>query len=235
MHPRIVAALRRLHQERRTGVFRTTAETIHREVHLEAGAIVGALSSSLEERLGEIMVHRGRITQQQLDDASILMRSGRRLGDALVELEIVTREEVESFVRTQLAEITSKILTEPAKKLEFKRASPTANVAKVTDTPVPVADAILEAARRASETSAALEAILEGTMVPVLTPEAFDVLESLHVEAREAYVLSRCDGQADARSILAQSPLSEKETARILLGFEQAGIIEMKGSRVAGH
>ena len=89
MHPQIVAALRRLQKERRTGVFRTTAAQVRREVLLEAGAIVGAQSSSLDDRLGEVMVRRGRITQQQLDDASKLVRSGRRLGDALVELEIV--------------------------------------------------------------------------------------------------------------------------------------------------
>ena len=66
------------------------------------------------------MVRRGRISQQELDDASKLVRSGRRLGDALVELEIVAREEVELFVRAQLTEIASRMLNEPPRKLEFR-------------------------------------------------------------------------------------------------------------------
>jgi hypothetical protein len=235
MHPQIVAALRRLQRERRTGVFRTTAETVQREIRLERGAIVGALSSSVEERLGEIMVRRGRITRQQLDDASLLMRSGRRLGDALVELEIVAREEIETFVRVQLAEVAGKILNEPPKKIEFRDERVGASTSRVTDKPVPIADAIIEAARHASRVSEALIAILDGAMVPVITPESFAVVETLNLQSHEAFVLSRCDGQADVRGILAQSPLSEEDTARILLGLEHAGIIEMKLSRVLGH
>lgn len=235
MHPRIVAALRRLERERRTGVFRTSAETIRREIRLEAGAIVGAFSSSVDERLGEMMVRRGRITNQQLADASILMRSGRRLGDALVELGIVPRDEIESCVRLQLAEITSRIVNDPPKQLEFRDRGFGGNCGRVTDTPVPIADAILEAARHAPAPRDTLEAILEGSMIPVLTSEAFAVLESLVLHSHEAFVLSRCDGQADTRSILAQSPLSDEETARILLGFEHAGLIEMRGGRVPGH
>ncbi len=235
MHRQIVAALRRLQKERRTGVVRTTAETVQREIRLEAGAIVGAVSSSRDERLGEIMVRRGRITQQQFDDASTLVRSGRRLGDALVELEIVAREEIETFVRTQLAEVTSKILNEPPKKVEFRDQSAAAKAGKVTDRPVPMADAIIEAARHASRSNNALKAILDGDMVPVVTSESFAVLESLNLQSHEVFVLSRCDGQADVRGILAQSPLSEEDTARILLGLEHAGIIEMNSSRLTGH
>ncbi len=71
-------------------------------------------------------------------------------------------------------------------------------------------------------------------MVPMLTPEAYAVLESLSLQSQEAFVSSRCDGQSDVRGIFAQSPLSEEDTARILLGLEHAGIIEMNLS-TRGH
>ena len=232
MHPQIVAALRHLQKKRRTGVFKTKAERVRREVRLEDGAIVGAQSSSLDDRLGEVMVRRGRITRQQLDDACKLVRSGRRLGDALVELEIVTREEVETCVRAQLAEIASKILNEPPKKLEFRdEAAP----GKLTDTPVPIEDAILEAARSTSSNGDDAKQLIDETMVPVLTPEVYAGLESLSLLSHEAFVLSRCDGHSDVRGIFAQSPLSEEDTARIIVGLEHAGIIEMKPSSTAGN
>jgi len=231
MHPRITAALRRLQQEKRTGVFRATAPTAEREVYLERGAIVRAHSSSLDERLGEHMVRRGRITARELEDASVLVRGGRRLGDALVELQIVARQEVETFVRTQIAEIASKLLTEPPRKLEFHDES----VGKVTSRPVPVADAIIEAARTVADSDDELRNLLDSSLVPELTRESMDVLESLGLQSREAFILSRCDGQGNVRSILAQSPLSEEETARVLLGLEHAGIIRMKGAAATGH
>ena len=134
MHPKILEVFKRLERERRTGVFRTTSADVQREVFFEAGAIVAALSSSIAERLGELMVRQGRISQEELLDASKLVRAGRRrLGDALVELELATREEVEACVRDQLAEISSKLLTEPSKKLEFKNRS---KVGRFTERPV---------------------------------------------------------------------------------------------------
>ena len=233
MHPRIVATLRRLGREKRTGVFRTTADTTRREVMLEQGAIIGALTTAVDERLGDIMVRRGRITQQQLDTASKLMRAGaRRLGDALVDLRIVARAEVNSFVRTQLAEIASKFLTEPVRRLEFRHE---ATLGRVTENPVPIADVIIEAARRDHGMKEDIEALLDANLRPSLTRESMSAVQTLRLESHEAFVLSRCDGQSDIHGILAQSPLSSEDTARILLGFEQAGIIEMMGAVVKGH
>ena len=235
MHPRIVATLRRLGREKRTGVFRTTADTTRREVMLEQGAIIGALSTAVDERLGDIMVRRGRITQQQLDNASKLMRTGtRRLGDALVDLRIVARAEVNGFVRTQLAEIASKFLTEPVRRLEFRHE---ATLGRVTENPVPIADVIIEAARRGHGHGMKedIEALLDANFRPSLTRESMSAVQTLRLESHEAFVLSRCDGQSDIHGILAQSPLSSEDTARILLGFEQAGIIEMMGAVVEGH
>ena len=235
MQPRIVSTLRRLGREKRTGVFRTTADTTRREVMLEQGAIIGALSTAVDERLGEIMVRRGRITQRQLDNASKLMRAGtRRLGDALVDLRIVARAEINVFVRTQLAEIGSKFLTEPVRRLEFFHE---ATLDRVTENPVPIADVIIEAARRGRGHGMKedIESLLDFNFRPALTRESISAIQTLRLETQEAFVLSRCDGRSDIHDILAQSPLSAEDTARILLGFEQAGIIAMMGVVADGH
>ena len=234
MHPKILEVFKRLERERRTGVFRTTSADVRREVFFEAGAIVGALSSSIAERLVELLVRRGRISEQELFDASKLVHAGRRrLGDALVELELVTREEVEACVRDQLAEISSKLLTEPSKKLEFKNRS---TVGRFTEQPVLVADAIIEAARSAILIEEDVTALLPSEAVPKLTSEAIELMESLNLRSHEAFVLSRCDGESSVKHIFAQIPLSEQETARVLLGLEQAGIIEIRERGVlTGH
>lgn len=234
MHPKILEVFKRLERERRTGVFRTTSADVQREVFFEASAIVAALSSSIAERLGELMVRQGRISQEELLDASKLVRAGRRrLGDALVELELATREEVEACVRDQLAEISSKLLTEPSKKLEFKNRS---KVGRFTERPVLVADAIIEAARSANLVEEDLTALLPSEAIPKLTSEAIELMESLNLRSHEAFVLSRCDGESSVKHIFAQIPLSEQETARVLLGLEQAGIIEIHERGVlTGH
>jgi len=146
---------------------------------LEQGAIIGALSTAVDERLGEIMVRRGRITQRQLDNASKLMRAGtRRLGDALVDLRIVARAEVNVFVRTQLAEIGSKFLTEPVRRLEFFHE---ATLDRVTENPVPIADVIIEAARRG---------LAAKEVTPFLLDHILTATEGLSLQANIQLVLS---------------------------------------------
>ena len=178
---------------------------------LEQGAIIGALSTAVDERLGEIMVRRSRITQRQLDNASKLMRAGtRRLGDALVDLRIVARAEVNVFVRTQLAEIGSKFLTEPVRRLEFFHEAP---LDRVTENPVPIADVIIEAARRGHGHGMKedIESLLDSNFRPALTRESMSAVQTLRLETQEAFVLSRCDGRSNIHDILAQSPLSPEK------------------------
>lgn len=231
MNAQVARALRRLQKERRTGVFRTSRGSAEREIFFDRGAIVGARSSVAEERLGEVMVRHGRIDERELSRASRLIQSGKRLGEALVELGIVAEEEVEGFVRTQLAEITSQLMIRPPRKLQFRNAP---HRGRVTDRPVLVADAILEAARQVREIDPYLEKMLDDDQIPRLTSEADAILAELGLKSNEAFVLSRCDGLSRVRDIFAQSPLAEDDTARILLGLEQAGIIEMVDAGAAG-
>lgn len=235
VNTKVAGVLRRLERERRTGIFRTTAQEVSREVLFERGGIVGARSSSLDERLGEVMMRRGRITRQEFDNASVLVRSrGARLGDVLIEMRIVKREEVDNFVRAQLTEIASMLLREPPKRLEFE---PDTSFGRVLDAPVRVADAILEASRRSNGHGHDHGHVhdLDMNLRPSLTPEANEILQTLHLESREAFVLSRCDGLTRVCDIFAQIPLAEEETARILTGLEMAAIITMEANRSSGH
>lgn len=225
MNAQVARALRRLQKERRTGVFRSSLGGADREIFFDHGAIVGARSSVPEERLGEVMLRHGRIDEAQLQRASRLLQTGRRrLGEALVELGIVEQADVDAFIRTQLAEITSQLMIRPPRKLQFRNSR---HRGRVTERPVLVADAILEAARRTREIDPYLERMLDDDQIPRITTEAGSILAELGLKSNEAFVLSRCDGFSRLRDIFAQSPLAEDDTARILLGLEQAGIIEM--------
>ncbi|HXV63056.1 MAG TPA: DUF4388 domain-containing protein [Vicinamibacteria bacterium] len=230
MHPVVAATLRRLEREKRSGVIRTMAAAeidTERAVLFENGGIVGARSSSMDERLGEVMVRRGRISESQLEAASVVVIStGRRLGDVLVALKIVAPQELDAFVRAQLTEIASMLLRNPPRKLEFRTRS---EFNKVLERPVRVADAILEASRHAFDS----EALLALNQIPRLTPESNEILDYIHLASHEAFVLSRCDGRTQVQSIMAQVPLPQEDTARILLGLELAGVIQLRGTAVA--
>ena len=80
--PRLVQAL---HERQWTGVLTLTRAGVGKSVVVQDGRMVFASSSSRDERLGELMLRRGRITLRQLADAGKALVPGKRLGTVLVE------------------------------------------------------------------------------------------------------------------------------------------------------
>ena len=68
-----------------------------------------ATSNDPDERLGESLLLRGKITARQYVEASKQIRPGRRLGAILVEMEAIESEELLPAVEQQVKEICSSI------------------------------------------------------------------------------------------------------------------------------
>jgi hypothetical protein len=63
-----------------TGVLTFRKDDVTKDVHLHMGRIIYARSSNPDERLGEDLLLRGKISVRQYLDASRLIAPGRRLG-----------------------------------------------------------------------------------------------------------------------------------------------------------
>lgn len=54
-----------------------------------------------KSRLGTLLVHRGLITRQQLDEALIAQACGRKLGEVLIERQLITQKQLNKILRGQ--------------------------------------------------------------------------------------------------------------------------------------
>ena len=113
LNKQVIQTLRKFGREKQSGVLTCQSVEVARRMVFSDGEIVGARSSSTAERLGEVMVRHGHITEQHLNDATIFARKGRRLGEVLAELNIIKMEDVENYVRLQVLEICSSVILEP--------------------------------------------------------------------------------------------------------------------------
>jgi len=109
-------------------------------------------------RLGEILVHAGRITSAQLETAlSLQKETGARLGEVLVNLGLITPEEIDRFVRGQIEEEIYDLFTWKQAHFEFLEGPPnkemTAVTSHATALSFDVQGLLLEAARRLDEWS----------------------------------------------------------------------------------
>jgi hypothetical protein len=103
----IADTVRRLSAERRSGDLQVRSGRMVKIAFFDHGRIVFAASNLRRDRLGEALVADGRITQQDFDRVSALMRAdrGRRFGEALVQAGVMDRYEVGTAVARQVRRV----------------------------------------------------------------------------------------------------------------------------------
>jgi hypothetical protein len=94
-----------LHAARWSGLLTLTQQGVGRSITVQEGRLVFASSSSPDDRLGELLLRRGRITLRQLTDAGKAIGKGKRLGTILVEQGILEPKELVKAVVDHTQEI----------------------------------------------------------------------------------------------------------------------------------
>ncbi len=94
-----------LHQQRWTGRVELTRRGTQRRLQVQAGRLVFANSTDPDDRLGELLLRRGRLSLVQFRDASARVAPGRRLGTVLVEQGVLAPKELVRAVVEHAQEI----------------------------------------------------------------------------------------------------------------------------------
>ena len=107
-HTPIAETIRLLSAERRSGDLQVRSGKLAKIAYFDHGRIVFAASNLRKDRLGEALVAAGRITDEQFQKASALMRDGdrqRRFGEALVQAGVLDKRELGHSVARQVKRI----------------------------------------------------------------------------------------------------------------------------------
>src|SRR5580658_1740011 len=82
-----------------------------RSIYFDAGSVIGVATSLPGERLGETLYRFGVVTREQLDQTlESAKTSGKRFGEAVMELEFVTAEELFPMMARQVEEVFYAVL-----------------------------------------------------------------------------------------------------------------------------
>lgn len=94
-------------------LFLTRSDGTNGIVVFRGGQIVQAVASDAHQTLGDRLVERGNVTELQLQEALAYRTRypGMRLGDALVELGVTDRKDVEAEVTAQMTEAIERMMT----------------------------------------------------------------------------------------------------------------------------
>ena len=230
LNPHAARAMRRVFEASKSGALVSEAGDVKRLVFFQYGDIVAARSSLPSERLGALMLRRGHITADQLDKAKGFIRSGRKMGQILAELGYLREAEIASLVRIQVIDIACGVLLADSSRLAF---SEKVDVDAVTQTPVSIGDAFLEAVNRLEDVGHFRERVMLQDYVPKQTAGAFGIASGMSFTDLQAEVLDLVDSKATIGDIFSRSPLPEADTVRILVALHQAGVIALYKPKAA--
>ena len=91
---------------RKTGTLKIGRPGVVKQIFLENGMIVGSTSNDPKEFLGQLLLHYGKISEEQLQSAMDIQRhAGGRLGMILSTRGFVSQADVMEVLRTRTLEI----------------------------------------------------------------------------------------------------------------------------------
>src|ERR687891_1928751 len=87
---------------RKSGTLKFDQGKITKQVYFRNGLIVGSKSNDPREYLGQVLLHYGKVDENQLKAAREVQRtSGAKLGEVLVQQGFLTEEEVLGILKTR--------------------------------------------------------------------------------------------------------------------------------------
>jgi tetratricopeptide (TPR) repeat protein len=217
---------------RRTGCLALADQHNFGTIYLDEGQIVYASIVNRRDRLGDILLRKGRITADQLQKAIEAQDDDRqhKLGEILVGMGTLTREELEEYMRLQIEEAVYYLFTWTSGTFNFEAGvRPEREDFLVRISPEAL---LLEGARRVDEWS------LIEKKIP-----SFDLIFSVdqqHISqsaptlsAEQQRLLPLIDGTRDVRHLIDESGLVEFEVGKALFGLITAGFAHRVGTSTA--
>jgi hypothetical protein len=206
-----------------TGILTFRRGDLTKSVHLHMGRVVYARSSDPDERLGEDLLLRGKITVRQYLEASRLIAPGRRLGTILVELGALEPEDLIGSVEHHVREILLDIFTWKTGEYELVMTEP--GQEEVIPVNLSTEGLILEGIRRTRSWSRIFRGVggdIEAVPVPTGSTET---LLRLELSDEEQEILTHVNGRATVEQLCQVSYLSHLETCRVLWALMVLGAI----------
>jgi Domain of unknown function (DUF4388) len=205
-----------------TGVFTFRNGDVTKSVFMHMGRVVYARSSDIDERLGESLLARGKITMRHYLEASQLIRPGRRLGTILVEMGALGAEDLLPAIEAHVREILLDVFVWTRGEYELVMNEPSLD--DILTLNISIENLILEGIRRTNAWSRIFRGIGGLEAVPVPTGNT-DVLYKLSLTDDEQEILAHVNGRSQVEQICQVSYLSNFETCRILWALQVLGVI----------
>lgn len=219
-----------LQRRQLTGILGVRSNDLDKSVYIKEGEIIFATSRYPDDRLGLLLVKRGKLTYAQFEtvvrihETAMLNKAGLRQGTILVNQGFLTPKELYDAVIGQVKEIILGLFTWIDGDYQFTEGPlPSEEVIRLN---ISTGMLILEGIRRITDWT-----WLAGGLPPFesrlqLTKDPRGLFQRIHLEPNETALLGRLNGRS-IRELLVDAPLPAFDTLRLLYFFISAGMAEV--------
>jgi tRNA A-37 threonylcarbamoyl transferase component Bud32 len=206
-----------------------------RSLRIGRGNILLGSSDVQGERLGDVLVRYGVISQDDLDRATaVVLGQRRRLGIVLGELGILDRSRLEEHVALHIREILSNVVGRLDGTYVFEEMSADSVEQEDLSSRILPGFMILELTRRIQDPDLVQKTLGDRERILTLSTNPMLRFQKLNLTPTDGFLLSRIDGTLTAREVLQLIPAETEDTERSLFGLLLTGMIEYM-PRTGGH
>ncbi len=211
-------------RDKETGKLTLIHDGIGRTLFIREGRILSAISTSPDERLGEVLVREGIITPQQYYTASEQIRPGVKLGRILIDQGAIAPEELLDGVRLQCSEVIDSVFE--LRKGEYRvvfEAFPASDMMNLNRT---TEDILFRGIQSIRAFSRVMDAV--GSLQTVFrpAPQQAKILPALDLKEEEHHILSLAKGTLTTGQICEMSYTKAFATLKMLWGLTALDLIE---------
>jgi len=214
------------------GLLRVQAPEGARYVEIQNGVISIAGRSVEHVRLGNLLLSRGLVDEQKLEQALQAQReSGKLLGQVLVDLDIISLPHLQEALQFQVEEEVHELFMLQAGEFDFlanatldAKLAPLGGMVRLKIDPNAL---LVEALRRADEWRAVEKRITSQSLLFKLTPSGQEALQSGEgISWEGAMLLKLVHAERTVESLVRKGCMGRLATNQMLVELWDAGLVE---------
>ncbi len=221
--------MRDIYSRKQTGHLRFSHGKSHRSLRFVDGQVRHAMSDVDGERLGDVLVRYGKLTQDVLDRAKpIVLGKRRRLGPVLLENAFLDRAILDEGVGLHAREILFECAGRGGGTAFFEESPPGEPVTDAAASNLSTVELVLEAARRVADPAVVRNVLGDLDRVLLKDEAAFRGLTNIAFTPADGFLASQIDGTTSARDVFKLIPLPAENVERSLFSLLCTGVVEYR-------
>jgi hypothetical protein len=223
----VATLIGRLLQSRFTGRVQFRRGPAEKAIQFEAGKPVFAISNLPHDRMGDLLYREGKITREQQQRArDLVVESGRRMGEILVEIGFLKPRELLPAVRHHIEDIVYSLFAWDSGEFSITAAEPTSERIRLTRHPAAI---VLEGVRRKYGPEM-LEARL-GSAAAVVAVRSQRQLGHIvgvaDLSPSERAVIQKLDGERTVQQVAEAAQVDHVVALQLAFGLVALGVAEV--------